>query len=68
MCPDRRTATFFPRFFCKTIGGGSLTLPDDLAGSFGVIPFYRGLDARFVGAQLGGFAAHKAEPKAHRPS
>ena len=51
----------FPRLVVKTVGGGELTLPDALAGSFGVVLIYRGAWCPFCGAQLADFASHKAE-------
>ena len=51
----------FPTLVVKTVGGGKLTLPDALAGSFGVVLIYRGAWCPFCGAQLADFATHKAE-------
>jgi peroxiredoxin len=51
----------FPKLVINTVGGGSLTLPDALAGFFGVVLIYRGAWCPFCGAQLADFVAHKAE-------
>ena len=32
----------FPKLSTSKVGGGTLDLPDDLAGRFGVVIFYRG--------------------------
>lgn len=32
----------FPALQVPRVGGGTLTLPDELAGSFGVVLIYRG--------------------------
>ncbi len=32
----------FPKLEIQRVGGGTLTLPDELGGSFGVVLFYRG--------------------------
>ncbi len=46
----------FPTLSVPRVGGGMLTLPDDLAGSFGVVLFYRGAWCPYCNAQLAGFA------------
>jgi peroxiredoxin len=51
----------FPKLVVKMMGGGELTLPDALAGSFGVVLIYRGAWCPFCGAQLADFGSHKAE-------
>ena len=51
----------FPRLQPRTVGGGTLTLPDAFAGSFGVVLIYRGAWCPFCAAQLADFASHKAE-------
>ena len=51
----------FPKLAQKRVGGGSLTLPEDLAGSFAVILIYRGAWCPFCAAQLSDFAARKGE-------
>ena len=35
----------FPSLRVAAVGGGTFSLPDDLAGSFGVVLFYRGRGA-----------------------
>ena len=32
----------FPRIEAERVGGGSMTVPDDLAGDWAVLLFYRG--------------------------
>jgi peroxiredoxin len=51
----------FPKLEVAKVGGGTLTLPAALSGSFGVVLLYRGAWCPFCGAQLADFAAHKAE-------
>lgn len=45
-----------PALCVPRVSGGTLSLPDDLAGSFGVVLFYRGAWCPFCVAQLSGFA------------
>ena len=45
----------FPKLDLPRTGGGTLTLPDALAGSFGVILFYRGAWCPYCNAQLRAF-------------
>lgn len=45
----------FPTFDVQLVGGGSLTLPEALAGGFGVVLFNRGSWCPFCNAQLRGF-------------
>jgi peroxiredoxin len=45
----------FPSLTTKLTGGGTLHLPDDLAGSFGVVLFYRGAWCPYCNAQLRAF-------------
>jgi len=45
----------FPRLTVPKIGGGVITLPDDLAGGFGVVLFYRGSWCPYCNAQLRAF-------------
>jgi peroxiredoxin len=45
----------FPSLSVPRVGGGSLTLPDDLEGSYGVVLFYRGSWCPYCNAQLGAF-------------
>lgn len=46
----------FPSLSVPQAGGGTLVLPDHLAGSFGVVLFYRGAWCPYCNAQLAGFA------------
>lgn len=46
----------FPRLEIRAVGGGVLTLPDDLAGSFGVVLIYRGAWCPYCNAQLASFS------------
>jgi peroxiredoxin len=46
----------FPALTVDAVGGGTLSLPDDLAGSFGVILFYRGAWCPYCNAQLATFS------------
>lgn len=50
------TGDTFPSFETPKVGGGTISLPDDLAGSFGVVLFNRGSWCPFCTAQLAGFA------------
>ena len=45
----------FPTLTVPIAGGGSLVLPDDLAGSFGVVLIYRGSWCPYCNAQLRAF-------------
>jgi peroxiredoxin len=45
----------FPALTVARTGGGILRLPDDLAGNFGVILFYRGSWCPYCNAQLSAF-------------
>jgi peroxiredoxin len=45
----------FPSLSVARVGGGTLVLPDDLAGHFGVILFYRGSWCPYCNAQLSAF-------------
>lgn len=45
----------FPRLTVPKVGGGRITLPDDLAGGFGVVLFYRGSWCPYCNAQLRAF-------------
>jgi peroxiredoxin len=54
----------FPKLEVRTVGGGTIVLPDAFAGSFGVVLVYRGAWCPFCGAQFADFAAHKGELEA----
>jgi len=45
----------FPSLTVPRVGGGSLTLPDDLEGHYGVVLFYRGSWCPYCNAQLRAF-------------
>ena len=49
----------FPAISAPKVGGGTLSLPGDLGGSFGVVLFYRGSWCPFCNAQLSGFERAK---------
>lgn len=51
----------FPHLAIKRVGGGCLSLPDDLQGSYGVVLVYRGSWCPYCNAQLAGFS--RAESK-----
>ena len=46
----------FPSLELPAVGGGSIVLPDALAGSYGVVLVYRGSWCPYCAAQLSGFA------------
>ena len=46
----------FPSLQLNAVGGGKLSLPDDLAGSFGVVLAYRGSWCPYCNAQLAEFS------------
>ncbi|HWE65007.1 MAG TPA: redoxin domain-containing protein, partial [Acidimicrobiales bacterium] len=45
----------FPAITVPRAGDGTITLPDDLAGGFGVVLFYRGSWCPYCNAQLRAF-------------
>ena len=45
----------FPTLTVTLTGGGALALPDDLAGGFGIVLFYRGSWCPYCNAQLSAF-------------
>jgi peroxiredoxin len=45
----------FPTLTLPRVGGGSVTLPQDLAGSYGVVLIYRGSWCPYCNAQLASF-------------
>jgi peroxiredoxin len=51
----------FPSLQLPLVGGGTLSLPDDLAGDFGVVLVYRGAWCRYCQAQLGAFSRAKQD-------
>ena len=46
----------FPALEVPAVGGGTISLPDDLAGSYGVVLIYRGSWCPYCNAQLAGFS------------
>jgi len=54
-----QNGTRFPAISAPKLGGGTLSLPDDLAGFFGVVLFYRGFWCPYCNAQLSGFERAK---------
>ena len=46
----------FPTLSLAAVGGGRISLPDDLAGAYGVVLFYRGSWCPYCNAQLSAFA------------
>jgi len=46
----------FPLLEVPAVGGGTISLPDDLAGSYGVLLIYRGSWCPYCNAQLAAFA------------
>jgi len=51
----------FPTLAVKRVGGGCISLPGDLAGSYGVILVYRGSWCPYCNAQLAAFARAEAK-------
>ena len=59
-----RNGHVFPDVHVPALGGGSLALPRDLAGSYGVVLIYRGHWCPFCNEQMAAFsAAHDALTK-----
>ncbi len=50
----------FPRLSIRKLGGGTIELPDELAGSFGAVLIYRGAWCPYCNAQLAAFARASA--------
>jgi peroxiredoxin len=51
----------FPSLQLPLVGGGTLSLPDDLAGDFGVVLIYRGAWCPYCNAQLAAFSRAKPD-------
>ena len=51
-----RNGERFPDLTIDAVGGGSIALPADLAGSFGVVLLYRGSWCPYCNAQLAAFS------------
>jgi thiol-disulfide isomerase/thioredoxin len=54
----------FPTVSIRTVGGSRMLLPDDVAGSYGVILFYRGSWCPYCRAQLAAFARSRESLRA----
>lgn len=54
--PFLENGSKFPALSVSKVGGGNLELPDDLAGSYGVVLFYRGAWCPFCNTQLSQFS------------
>lgn len=54
--PGLRNGDVFPTLSFDVVGGGSLSLPRDLAGSFAVVLIYRGSWCPYCNAQLAAFS------------
>lgn len=54
--PGLRNGDRFPALDTPAVGGGTLSLPDDLAGLFGVVLVYRGAWCPYCNAQLAAFS------------
>ena len=54
--PILQTEQLFPHLELPAVGGGVVDLPNDLAGSFGVILIYRGHWCPFCNEQLAAFS------------
>lgn len=48
----------FPHFSASKAGGGTINLPEDLAGSWGIVLFYRGHWCPYCRTQLSDFQKH----------
>lgn len=55
-----RNGDYFPALSVKRVGGGCISLPDELAGSYGVVLVYRGSWCPYCNAQLAAFARAEA--------
>jgi peroxiredoxin len=51
----------FPSLQLPLVGGGTLSLPEDLAGEFGVVLIYRGAWCPYCNGQLAAFSHAKAD-------
>lgn len=59
--PRLKNGQSFPSLELPLVGGGSLSLPDDLAGAFGVVLVYRGAWCPYCNAQLAAFSRAEAD-------
>lgn len=51
-----RNGDSFPKLTINAAGGGVISLPGDLAGSYGVVLIFRGVWCPYCNAQLAGFS------------
>ena len=49
----------FPTLSLPAVGGGTISLPDDLSGSYGIVLVYRGSWCPYCNAQLASFSRAK---------
>jgi peroxiredoxin len=56
MSSPLQNGNLFPDLIIDVVGGGTLTLPRDLAGSYSVVLFYRGSWCPYCCAQLAAFS------------
>jgi peroxiredoxin len=54
--PALRNGDSFPALTIDSVGGGTISLPGDLSGSFGVVLIYRGSWCPYCNAQLAAFS------------
>jgi peroxiredoxin len=54
--PGLQNGQQFPSLTVPAVGGGTISLPHDLAGSYGVVLVYRGSWCPYCNAQLAGFS------------
>lgn len=54
--PVLHNGDVFPSITIAAVGGGTIALPDDLAGGFGVVLLYRGSWCPYCNAQLAAFS------------
>jgi peroxiredoxin len=59
--PKLHNGDLFPELAINAVGGGRISLPGDLAGSYGVVLVYRGSWCPYCNAQLAGFARAHAK-------
>jgi peroxiredoxin len=57
--PRLENGQTFPTVTLPLVGGGTVSLPDDLAGDFGVVLVYRGAWCPYCNAQLSAFSRAK---------
>lgn len=54
--PTLQNGQLFPELKLSAVGGGTLSLPGDLAGSYGIVLIYRGSWCPYCNAQLAAFS------------